>query len=103
MKMIQLAIRSIRASLGRLILTTIAIVVGVGFVVGAFVLSDSLDEEVNSALERANSGVDGQIAVAELEFGDDTRAIPDTLIAEVEALPEVGVVTPTINTKIPVQ
>lgn len=93
----KLAVRGIRASLGRLLLTMIAIVAGVGFVAGAFILADSLEDTFNSIFENANQGIDAQIVVAELEFGSDVRTIPDTLVAEVTALPEVGEASPTVT------
>lgn len=97
MKMVQLAIRGIRASLGRLILTTIAIVAGVGFVAGAFIIADSLENTFSGIFEQANSGIDAQVQVAELEFGDDERTISDSLTAEIEGLPEVGEAVPGVT------
>ena len=93
----KLALRGIRASIGRLILTTIAILAGVGFVSGAFILADSLEATFSSIFEEASSSVDARVGVAELEFGDDVRTIPDTLIAELSALPEVGEARPDIT------
>ncbi|MEL7158147.1 MAG: hypothetical protein AAFN30_16330, partial [Actinomycetota bacterium] len=97
MTIIRLSLRGIRASLGRLILTTIAIVAGVGFVAGSFILADSLDGTFSEIFENAASGTDAQVAVAELEFGDDIRTIPDSLIDEVAALPEVGEATGSVT------
>ena len=96
-KMIQLAVRGIRASLGRLILTTIAIVAGVGFVSGAFILADSLSDTFTSLFENASSTVDARVTVAEPEFGDDLRTLSDDLTATVAALPEVDEATPEIG------
>ena len=97
MTTIKLALRGIRASLGRLVLTTIAILAGVGFVAGAFIIADSLDATFDSIFEEASASVDGFVGVAELEFGQDERTIPDTLTAELLALPEVGSATPTVS------
>ncbi|MEM9134443.1 MAG: FtsX-like permease family protein [Actinomycetota bacterium] len=90
MTIIRLSLRGIRASLGRLILTAIAIVVGVGFVGAAFILADSLQDTFSEIFEQGASGTDAQITLADLEFGDDVRTIPDSLIATVAELPEVG-------------
>ncbi len=97
MTIVRLALRGIRASLGRLILTTVAIVAGVGFVSGAFILADSLEDTFSAIFEGAASGTDAQITVADLEFGDDLRTIPDSLVDEVAALPEVGEATPQVG------
>lgn len=93
MTILRLTLRGIRASLGRLILTMIAIVVGVGFVGAAFVLADSLQDTFGELFEQSVSGTDARVTVAELEFGDDTQTVPDTLIDEVASLPEVGEAT----------
>jgi putative ABC transport system permease protein len=94
---IKLALRGIRASIGRLILTTIAILAGVGFVSGAFILADSLESTFGSIFEEASASVDARVGVAELEFGEDVRTIPDTLVDELLALPEVGEARPDIT------
>ncbi len=96
MTIFRLARRGIRASLGRLILTTIAILAGVGFVSGAFILADSLESTFTSLFEDASADIDARVTVAEFEFGTDERTIPDTLADELEALPEVGDVTPEV-------
>lgn len=97
MTIFRLAARGIRASLGRLILTTIAILAGVGFVSGAFILADSLESTFGSIFEEASADIDARVGVAELEFGQDERTIPDTLTAELLALPEVGEANPEIG------
>ncbi|MGF1595647.1 MAG: ABC transporter permease [Acidimicrobiales bacterium] len=95
--MVRLAVRGIRSSLGRLVLTTIAIVAGVGFVAGSFILADSLEDTFDGIFEQASANIDAQVQVADLAFGTDQRTIPDTLIDEVAALPEVGEVTPGVT------
>jgi ABC-type antimicrobial peptide transport system permease subunit len=97
MTVFKLALRGIRASIGRLILTTIAILAGVGFVAGAFILADSLESTFGGIFEEASADIDARVSVAEFEFGDDERSIPDTLVDELEALPEVGRVRPEIT------
>ncbi len=96
MTMIRLSLRGIRASLGRLVLTAIAIIAGVGFVGAAFILADSLSETFGDIFEQSASGTDAEVRVAELEFGEDTRTIPDSLIADVAALDEVGTASGTV-------
>jgi putative ABC transport system permease protein len=96
MTMLQLAVRGVRASLGRLILTTVAVVAGVGFVAGSFILADSLGDTIDALLESDVDTPDAQIQLTELEFGRDDRAIPDTVVAEVAALPEVDKAEPLV-------
>ena len=99
--MIKLALRGIRASLGRLVLMTIAIVAGVGFVSGAFILSDSLSGTFTSLIEDATSGTDAQIQAVAPEFGQNAVSLPQSLVDTVSALPEVGEADPgvTVNTE----
>lgn len=56
--MLRLAVRSARAHWRRFVLTTIAIVVGVSFVTGSFVLTDSLAASINSLLASATGHTD---------------------------------------------
>jgi len=97
MTVLKLALRGIRSSLGRLALTTIAIITGVGFVSGAFILSDSLEDTFVSLFEDVNSSVDARVLPADLEFGDDIIELPESLAAEVASLPEVGSVAPSVT------
>ncbi|MEM7339529.1 MAG: FtsX-like permease family protein [Actinomycetota bacterium] len=93
----RLSFRNIRASVGRLILTTIAVTAGVAFVSGSFILTDSLSATFDELFANSTNEIDAQVQVAELEFGQDERTIPDTLIAEVDALPEVDRAIPTVQ------
>ena len=73
-----LARRSIRARIGRLIAIAIAIILGVAFVVGSFVLADSMRSGFDSLFSAAFEKTDLQVRTA-LAFGDgsDTAtAIP---------------------------
>jgi len=54
----RLTLRTARAHWRRFVLTTTAVVVGVAFVVGSFVLTDSLAASINIALERAVANTD---------------------------------------------
>jgi len=96
--MIKLALRDIRASLGRLVLMTIAIVAGVGFVSGAFILSDSLSGTFTNLIEDATAGTDAQIQAADPEFGQNEVSLPESLVDTVAALPEVGEADPAVGT-----
>jgi putative ABC transport system permease protein len=88
-----LARRSIRARLGRLIAIAIAIVLGVAFVVGSFVLADSMRSGFDSLFSDALENTDLQVRT-ELAFGDaadsQTRdPVPADLVATVAAIPGV--------------
>ena len=73
-----LARRSIRARIGRLIAIAIAIVIGVSFVVGSFVLADSLRSGFDKLFTDVNSHTDLEVRT-KLAFGDtNSTARPAT-------------------------
>lgn len=97
MTVLRLARRGIRASFVRLLLTIIAIAVGVGFVSGSLIISDSLDKTFSSIFEEAAEGVDARIRVTEVDFGYVAVELPASLVDSVAALPEVGGATPAVT------
>ncbi|MFV0260105.1 MAG: ABC transporter permease, partial [Acidimicrobiales bacterium] len=97
MTMLKLALRGVRASLGRLALTTAAITLGVAFVAGSFVLADSVTAVFDDLFSDVLEGTDATVTAAEPEFGSDARTLSDTLTAELEALPEVGLAIPSVG------
>ena len=88
-----LARRSMRARIGRLIAIAIAIVLGVAFVVGSFVLADSMRSGFDSLFTDAFQNTDLQVRT-ELAFGrsSDTGTrdpVPAELVDTVAAVPGV--------------
>ena len=55
------ATRNLLASKLRLFLTSLAVVLGVGFVVGAFVLGDTINSAFDGVFETATKGVAVQV------------------------------------------
>lgn len=96
MTLLKLSARNIRANILRLLLTAVAITAGVAFVSGSFILADSLSDTFTGIFENAGSETDARVQVAELEFGDDERTLSDTIVADIEALPETGRVSPSV-------
>ena len=56
--MVRLTFRNVWAHKLRFLLTTFAVVMGVGFVVGSFVVTDSLNASVDKLFQEINAGVD---------------------------------------------
>ncbi len=97
MTIVKLAFRGIRTSLGRLALTVIAITLGVGFVSGSFIISDSLGKVFNGIVESANQNLDARIQpITDLSFGQTEGTIPASLVDELVALDEVAEVDPFV-------
>jgi len=55
---LRVALRGLRAHLGRLALSTLGVVLGVGFVVGTYALTDALDAAFDRLFAVANRGID---------------------------------------------
>lgn len=96
-----LARRSIRARFGRLIAIAIAILLGVSFVVGTFVLADSMRSGFNNLINASTENVDLEVR-ATLAFGDALEGaqrdpIPTDLLGVVESTPGVDVAEGTIT------
>ncbi|MFT6943022.1 MAG: putative ABC transport system permease protein [Nitriliruptoraceae bacterium] len=56
--MLRLALKSVLGNKVRLALTTLAVVLGVSFVSGTFILTDSIDQAFGGLFEEVNAGVD---------------------------------------------
>ncbi|MEX2626452.1 MAG: FtsX-like permease family protein [Ilumatobacteraceae bacterium] len=95
-----LARRSIRARLGRTIAIAVAIFAGVSFVVGSFVLADSLRATFTNLFSEINENVDLQVR-SEIAFGTEAEAdrepIPLDLVDDVEAVEGVAKAEPFLQ------
>jgi putative ABC transport system permease protein len=95
-----LARKSIRARLGRTIAIAVAIVVGVSFVVGSFVLADSLRSTFDNLFAELNENVDFEVR-SEVAFGNGATAerdpVPLALADDLRAVEGVAVVEPLVQ------
>ncbi len=98
-----IARRSIRARLGRLIAIAVAIVVGVSFVVGSFVLADSLRAGFDSLFEQVSQNVDFEVR-SSVAFDDSGQGgqiqrdpIPQDVADQVAAVDGVAATEPLIQ------
>lgn len=93
--MFRLSLRTVLAHKGRFLMTTLAVVVGVGFVVGAFVVTDTLRRAVDDLFETINTTDVTVRAVTDLESGAGGPAsrgrIDGALVREVQAVDGVAV------------
>ena len=97
--MLRIALKSASGNLLRLALTGLAVVLGVAFVAGTFVLTDSIDAAFDSLFEDANAGIDVYVnPVTEFEVGggppglDQSGGVTldEALLAEVQAVDGVA-------------
>ncbi len=93
-----LARKSVRARLGRTIAIAFTVTAGVSFVVGSFVLADSLRATFGGLFEELVSQVDLEVRSAEAFEGDSGRDPIDAAIADdIAAIDGVDVVEPALS------
>lgn len=93
--MIRVALKAIAARRARLVLTSLAIVLGVGMISAALTLSDTLRHAANSLTTSSYRGtdavIDARTAFAVSQQGNASRpTIPAALLGRVRGLPQVG-------------
>ncbi|MBA2608457.1 MAG: ABC transporter permease, partial [Actinobacteria bacterium] len=103
--MFRLSLRNINDHKGRFVMTALAVVLGVSFVVSSFVLSDTIKDTFRTLFGEANQNVD---LVVRTKGGFDTgpggieRApLPEDALAQVKAVPGVADVDGPVQGLIP--
>ncbi|MEY4361401.1 MAG: hypothetical protein RL391_707 [Actinomycetota bacterium] len=94
----RLTLRGVLARKWRVLLTVLAVVSGVAFVSGAFILTDSVKKSINDLFATLSEGIDLE-ARTTIAFGDEARANRDPVAASlVDVIKEVdGVRTAEVN------
>jgi putative ABC transport system permease protein len=80
------AIRNLSASKLRLFLTSLAVVLGVGFVVGSFVLGDTINAAFDDVFETASAGTAVQVRGVETVSEADRQPVPSSLVPAIRAV-----------------
>ncbi|MEI8323461.1 MAG: ABC transporter permease, partial [Actinomycetes bacterium] len=90
---IRLTLRGVLARKFRILLTVFAIVSGVAFVSGAFMLTDSVKTAINSLFQELRGDIALEVRTP-IAFGDEARAkrdpVPDALASEIKAVAGVS-------------
>ncbi len=100
--MLRATLRSLLAHKLRLALTAFSVVLGVAFVSGTFVLTDTINRTFDQVFEEVSAGVDLSIR-ARSGFGDDTRpdaqraTVPAALVGAIAGVPGVAVAEGTVG------
>ncbi len=93
--MLRVTWRNLIARKVRLLLSGLAIVIGVAFVAGSFIFTDSLGGAFDDIIEGSTADVEiAPTGANDFDSVQDSRTIPAAVVAELEALPEVGSVHP---------
>ncbi|MEI6620868.1 MAG: FtsX-like permease family protein [Actinomycetes bacterium] len=98
--MLRVVLRGIWSHKRRLIGTCSAVIIGVAFLAGTLVLSDTMRASFDTIFAAANSGTDAVIQGSE-SIGQGSTAqsslVPDSLVPQVQQLPTVAEVAPVIQ------
>ena len=99
--MFRLALRSVAARWGRLVLTSLAIVASTAFLAGTFVFRDTIERTFNALFANTYSRVDAYVQSSnsvENLFGLERRdRLPESLVAKVRAVPGVADAQATVQ------
>ena len=91
-------LRGLRGHLVRLLLTAAAVMLGVSFVTGTFVLRDSFDRALSGLVAGASAGLDVSVRGTEIAGGDGTRTrMPLELVDTLSAVPGAARVSPDLS------
>ncbi|MEA3185422.1 MAG: putative transport system permease protein, partial [Ilumatobacteraceae bacterium] len=93
--MFKLALKGILARKGRLLLTSLAVILGTSFLAGTFIFSDTLQKSFHDLFANVFEDTDAYVrssSVIEGDFGAEERQrIPDSVTALVAKVPHVRV------------
>jgi putative ABC transport system permease protein len=97
--MIAVALKGLAGRKVRALLTAFAVVIGVTMVSGTLVLTDTIQKAFDGIFGASYEQTDAVIAGKEIVKGSQSGAatVPESLLAEVRALPEVGAAGGTIG------
>lgn len=97
--MFKVALRNLTSHKRRLIGTTSAVVLGVAFLVGTLVLSDTIRASFSEVFSEVNKGIDAAV-VADAPVQDqntgESGTVPASVLPKIEKLPEVKAASPEI-------
>ncbi|XVQ10414.1 ABC transporter permease [Spirillospora sp. CA-255316] len=87
--MLRTTLAGLRAHKLRLLLTAVAITLGVGFIGGTFVLTDAMDRGVQKTFARSAGKVDVAVLPGKEAGGDSGEGLPADMLARIRAVPGV--------------
>ncbi len=88
--MLRVALKGILASRARLVLTAFSVILGIAFVSGSFILSDTISKTFDEVFENAFAGTDVVVSSEDDGANGQPEPIPATLLPAVEAVDGVG-------------
>jgi putative ABC transport system permease protein len=95
--MFHATLRSLLARKLRLVLSGVAIILGVGFVAGSFILTDTIGHVFDHLFAQANKKVAVVIRGKETEVSSERQPVPAALLATIRQLPGVAAAEPQVG------
>jgi len=99
--MTRMALRGLLARKLRSALTGFAVVIGVAFVAGTFIFTDTINASFTDLFERVSKGVDVDVTAkqpVEGDFGGRIQPLPEGTLEKVESAPGVEAAEPRFET-----
>jgi putative ABC transport system permease protein len=101
--MTRMALRGLFARKLRTALTGFAVVIGVAFVAGTFIFTDTINASFDDLFERVSKGVDVSVTAkqpVEGDFGGRIQPLPDGTLQKVESVPGVDAAEGRFETEV---
>src|SRR5919112_4839361 len=101
--MLRMSLRGLLARKLRTALTAFAVVIGVAFVSGTFIFTDTINASFTDLFERVSKGVDVDVTAkqaVEGDFGGRIQPLPDGTLEKVQAAPGVEAAEPRFETEV---
>ena len=99
--MFKVTLKGLLANKTRFVSTLVAVFLGVAFLVGVLVLTDTVSKTFDDLFADANRGVDSVVQSSQVvkgEFGPDTRGrVDESLVERIRSVPGVVDVAPTVG------
>src|SRR3954447_2387840 len=95
--MFRATVRSLLARKLRLVLSAVAIILGVGFVAGSFILTDTIGHVFDNIFSSAYQKTAVVVRGKETAVSSERHPVPAALLATVRGLPGVAAAEPQIN------
>jgi putative ABC transport system permease protein len=99
---LKVALRGLLTRKLRSVLTGFAVVIGVAFVVGTLVFTDTIDESFKNLFERTQQGVDVEIESRQAVKADFSQAptMAPSVLAKVQSTPGVNVAEGSVSSNV---
>src|SRR5919112_3069427 len=101
--MLRMSLRGLFARKLRTALTAFAVVIGVAFVSGTFIFTDTINASFTDIFERVSKGVDVEVTAkqaVEGDFGGRIQPLPPGTLEKVQSVAGVDAAEPRLETQV---